>query len=579
MMIQSLTACLLLVGVCSGQLHNVQSPMVSHTGTTHVLFNEDSRYGLHDPIYWEGYLKPGWRQTMQFELLSNQVEWIEVFLFVSNNLENYIDISITSSGNSAGKADPHLTAGAKCLNFFDNCQQQRIFQYTLPPNINKTSCFQNRLALRVSPHLVFETSPLNTNWTIHIRNKLPVLTTNALVRLEVRQYTKNYTLIAIPVVIASAVIILASVYFIGWLQERRQTSETEVTEVPNAQETALQMRQAISDTAVYWRDRVRQRYMTLRESNQETEGVEMDDQNSDLLSQSDDEEMCCRICRSTAPREDLFSPCKCRGSVKYVHRTCLEEWRQKTVSSTNKKQCSECKGHFKIAVTYTKKRYLYAMSVVKNVLALLLTLLVMELIIISVGYLFKGVAGVLTNDLDHILWDINLYHHLVGIGVIVTTIVHYHILEEFLSDFIKYRVIRLALIVLSTLLEVVIGYLTVFVLWIFNSSVWDWQISYLTGIASCFFYRVVLHDVLRQQYARWRERYTVERVVEPADGSADVQVDVENGDAASQEEGSDSVSEIEIEMLPEDGHQSSQPQTDDSNNATANTTTADSTND
>lgn len=41
--------------------------------------------------------------------------------------------------------------------------------------------------------------------------------------------------------------------------------------------------------------------------------------------QSDDEDQdCCRICRGSAP--PLFYPCKCSGSIKYVHQQCLMDW-------------------------------------------------------------------------------------------------------------------------------------------------------------------------------------------------------------------------------------------------------------
>ncbi|CCH42216.1 putative membrane protein [Wickerhamomyces ciferrii] len=39
------------------------------------------------------------------------------------------------------------------------------------------------------------------------------------------------------------------------------------------------------------------------------------------------EEQFCRICRGEAtPDDPLFYPCKCRGSIKYIHQGCLEEW-------------------------------------------------------------------------------------------------------------------------------------------------------------------------------------------------------------------------------------------------------------
>lgn len=42
----------------------------------------------------------------------------------------------------------------------------------------------------------------------------------------------------------------------------------------------------------------------------------------------------------------LISPCQCRGSMKYVHASCLDTWR---LSSTNQRsfyQCNECKSMY-----------------------------------------------------------------------------------------------------------------------------------------------------------------------------------------------------------------------------------------
>lgn len=40
--------------------------------------------------------------------------------------------------------------------------------------------------------------------------------------------------------------------------------------------------------------------------------------------EEDDDQDCCRICRGSAP--PLYYPCKCSGSIKYVHQQCLMEW-------------------------------------------------------------------------------------------------------------------------------------------------------------------------------------------------------------------------------------------------------------
>ncbi|KAF3924812.1 hypothetical protein ABW21_db0202356 [Orbilia brochopaga] len=52
----------------------------------------------------------------------------------------------------------------------------------------------------------------------------------------------------------------------------------------------------------------------------------------------------CRICRSEGTAEEpLYHPCKCSGSIKYVHQDCLMEWLQ----HSQKKHCELCKTNFR----------------------------------------------------------------------------------------------------------------------------------------------------------------------------------------------------------------------------------------
>ncbi|PVH94153.1 hypothetical protein DM02DRAFT_573350, partial [Periconia macrospinosa] len=57
----------------------------------------------------------------------------------------------------------------------------------------------------------------------------------------------------------------------------------------------------------------------------------------------------CRICRGEgSPEEPLFFPCKCSGSIKYVHQDCLMEW----LSHSQKKYCELCKTSFRFTKLY-----------------------------------------------------------------------------------------------------------------------------------------------------------------------------------------------------------------------------------
>lgn len=52
----------------------------------------------------------------------------------------------------------------------------------------------------------------------------------------------------------------------------------------------------------------------------------------------------CRICLDTEG-EDLIAPCHCRGTQKYVHRSCLDNWRS-TREGFAFSHCTECRAVF-----------------------------------------------------------------------------------------------------------------------------------------------------------------------------------------------------------------------------------------
>ncbi len=57
----------------------------------------------------------------------------------------------------------------------------------------------------------------------------------------------------------------------------------------------------------------------------------------------------CRICRGESSTEEpLFYPCKCSGSIKFVHQSCLMEW----LSHSQKKHCELCKTPFRFTKLY-----------------------------------------------------------------------------------------------------------------------------------------------------------------------------------------------------------------------------------
>ncbi|KAG2382499.1 hypothetical protein C9374_005079 [Naegleria lovaniensis] len=76
-----------------------------------------------------------------------------------------------------------------------------------------------------------------------------------------------------------------------------------------------------------------------------------DSDNDELNSNGIPDDALCRICKQPHTEEDpLFHPCKCSGSIKYIHGTCLMEWMK---HSNKGKYCEICKHEFKFAKVYS----------------------------------------------------------------------------------------------------------------------------------------------------------------------------------------------------------------------------------
>ncbi|KAI0630807.1 hypothetical protein C8Q77DRAFT_228608 [Trametes polyzona] len=59
----------------------------------------------------------------------------------------------------------------------------------------------------------------------------------------------------------------------------------------------------------------------------------------------------CRICSAPAePGQPLYHPCKCSGTIRYIHQDCLTEW----LAHSKKKTCDVCKHPYSFTKVYSK---------------------------------------------------------------------------------------------------------------------------------------------------------------------------------------------------------------------------------
>ena len=76
----------------------------------------------------------------------------------------------------------------------------------------------------------------------------------------------------------------------------------------------------------------------------ESEGVQVENKVEENLEPNIiQEEDVCRICRS--PEKPLLHPCKCSGTIKFVHESCLMDW----IKHSKKSNCELCNHQFAFA--------------------------------------------------------------------------------------------------------------------------------------------------------------------------------------------------------------------------------------
>ena len=56
----------------------------------------------------------------------------------------------------------------------------------------------------------------------------------------------------------------------------------------------------------------------------------------------------CRICFDDIDYDELISPCRCKGTSKWVHRGCLNTWRSMNTGREAHLKCMECKEEYTI---------------------------------------------------------------------------------------------------------------------------------------------------------------------------------------------------------------------------------------
>lgn len=67
------------------------------------------------------------------------------------------------------------------------------------------------------------------------------------------------------------------------------------------------------------------------------------------------EEKECRICFDENDNDELIAPCRCNGTSKYVHRKCLNKWREVNRGRTPYEICMECREEYIVRREFDKE--------------------------------------------------------------------------------------------------------------------------------------------------------------------------------------------------------------------------------
>jgi len=68
----------------------------------------------------------------------------------------------------------------------------------------------------------------------------------------------------------------------------------------------------------------------------------------------EEEEKVCRICLET--NGHLINVCGCKGSVKYVHKECIEKWQKMAPTLESKTYCQLCKEKYEFEGMYKQNK-------------------------------------------------------------------------------------------------------------------------------------------------------------------------------------------------------------------------------
>jgi hypothetical protein len=107
----------------------------------------------------------------------------------------------------------------------------------------------------------------------------------------------------------------------------------------------------------------------------------------------------CRICFEEETAENPFIwPCRCKGTSKYVHRSCIERWRNENVNNQAFEKCMECRYIYRSKYEYPIESFYIEANCVFitfgiNIIPLLLTYFITQIDEVNDYTIVKYITG------------------------------------------------------------------------------------------------------------------------------------------------------------------------------------------
>ena len=99
----------------------------------------------------------------------------------------------------------------------------------------------------------------------------------------------------------------------------------------------------------------------------------------------------CRICLETG--EALISPCRCVGSMAFVHEECLRVWLLSRSGEPVQAKCEICEHKYQVACTYSTHCARISLRKLPHLMIILLALMILAMLAFIIGILVSSLLN------------------------------------------------------------------------------------------------------------------------------------------------------------------------------------------